>query len=257
MIRMVEPTGLDSAERERLAEDARPSSRDAIIGITRAGIVSSWNPPAVLLYGYLMEEMVGSAADVLCPPESRAREAEIMQRIIAGGNTERLEADRVCKDGTLVSVSLTIAPVVDESGAITGVSAASWKVGGRQGGHDQVEAGIESERRNSRDTQDRFDLKVDTERRDSRDAQEQFEQKVNSQRRDSREAQIWSRRRLRESGATPGSFRTDPTRDATASAVRLLSEMSICRRSSSRRSAWRTSASSPAGSRTTSTTSSR
>ena len=198
MIHMVKPTRLSSAEQAELAADAKqaaraadakPSSRDAIIGITRAGIVSSWNPPAVLLYGYLEEEIVGRAADVICPPDARAHEAKILQRIIAGGAVERFEADRVCKDGTTVKVSLTLAPIVSGAGAITGATMVSWKVGGRQGVHDQVEAGVESERRNSREAQERFDVKVDSERRDSRDAQERFDAKVDNERRDTREAQ--------------------------------------------------------------------
>jgi two-component system cell cycle sensor histidine kinase/response regulator CckA len=197
MIHMVKPTRLSSAEQAGLAADAeqaaraadaKPSSRDAIIHITRAGIVSSWNPPAVLLYGYLEGEIVGRAADVICPPDVRASEAEVLRRIIAGGATERYEADRVCKDGTAVKVSLTAAPMVSKAGAITGVTTVSWKVGGRQGVHDQVEAGVESERRNSREAQERFDVKVDTERRDSRDAQERFEAKVDAERRHSRDA---------------------------------------------------------------------
>jgi PAS domain S-box-containing protein len=185
---MVESMGPSFAEQAALMADAEPSSRDAIMHMTRAGIVSSWNAPAVLLYGYLTEAMVGRAADVLYPPETRAHEAEILQRILAGGQTERLEADRVCKDGTMVTVSLTMAPILDKAGAIIGVTTVSWKVGGRRGIHDQVEAGVESERRDSREAQKRFDAKVDSERRESRDAQERFDAKVDSQRRESRDA---------------------------------------------------------------------
>jgi PAS domain-containing protein len=37
----------------------------AVIEMTGTGIVSSWNPDAVLLYGYPAEEIVGHPADVL------------------------------------------------------------------------------------------------------------------------------------------------------------------------------------------------
>jgi PAS domain S-box-containing protein len=189
MIQMVKPTTAGSADSAVPDADARPSSRDAVIGITRAGVVSAWNAPAVLLYGYLEEDMVGRAANLLCPVKGRAREAKIMRRILADGGTERFEADRVCKDGSVLRVSVIMAPVLGEAGAITGVTTASWRVGARQGVHDQVEAGIESERRNSREAQERFDVKVGAERRDSRDAQERFDVKVDTERRDSRDAQ--------------------------------------------------------------------
>jgi PAS domain S-box-containing protein len=191
MIHMVKPTRVGSADPVGLPPvadtDTHPSSRDAIIDMTPAGEVSSWNSPAVLLYGYLEEAMVGRAANLLCPAEARTHEANTLRRILAGGETERFEADRVCKDGSVVRVSLIMAPIRDEAGAVTGVTTASWRVG--EGVHDHVEAGIESERRNSREAQERFDVKVDTQRRDSRDAQERFDAKVDSQRRDSRDAQ--------------------------------------------------------------------
>jgi PAS domain S-box-containing protein len=186
---MVKPISHDPAPQVALAGDAEPSSRDAIISTTRAGVVNGWNAPAVLLYGYLAEDIVGRAGDVLCPPKERAREAETLQRILAGGPAERFDADRVCKDGTVASVSLTMAPIVDETGAITGVTTVSWKSGERQGIHDQPEGEVESERRDSREAQERFDVKVDAQRRDSREAQERFDVKVDAQRRHSREAQ--------------------------------------------------------------------
>jgi PAS domain S-box-containing protein len=172
-----------------LAADAEPSSRDAIMSTTRSGVVSTWNSPAVLLYGYLAEDIVGRAADVLCPPQERENDTEALQRVLAGGPAERFDTDRICKDGTVVGVSLTVAPIVDEAGTITGVITVSWKAGERQGVRDQAEGGVESERRDSRQAQERFDVKVDAERRDAREAQERFENRVNAERRDVRETQ--------------------------------------------------------------------
>ena len=186
---MVKPVGRGSAEEVALAADTEPSSRDAIMTTTRAGIVSSWNPPAVLLYGYLAEDIVGRAADVLWPPEKRAHEAGTIERVLAGGPAERIDADRVCKDGTVVSVSLTVTPIVDEAGIITGVTTVSWKAGERQGVRAQTEGGVESERRDSREAQERFDVMVSAERRDAREAQERFEKQVRADRREVRAAQ--------------------------------------------------------------------
>jgi two-component system cell cycle sensor histidine kinase/response regulator CckA len=192
---MVKPKGHGPAahvEQVAPAADAGPSSRDAIMSATRAGIVSSWNPPAVLLYGYLAEDIVGRAADVLCPPQDRSREAEMLQRVLAGGPAEQFDADRVCKDGTMASVSLTVTPIVDEAGTVTGVITVSRKADLRQGPRDQAEGaegGVESERLASRGAQERFESKVGTERRDAREAEERFEKKVSAMRRQSREVQ--------------------------------------------------------------------
>jgi PAS domain-containing protein len=86
MIHMVKPAGNERAARrpgQALATGTPPQR--AVIEMTGTGIVSSWNPAAVLLYGYPAEEIVGHPADVLCPPEGRAGEAAVLQRIIAGG----------------------------------------------------------------------------------------------------------------------------------------------------------------------------
>src|ERR1700691_112564 len=108
MIHMAEPMGRRqvAAARAGLALAPGPAPRHAIIELTPAGVVTSANLAAVLLYGYPAAELAGSRVDVLCPPERRAVEAEILRQIIAEGLTERYEADRVRKDGKVVTVSL-------------------------------------------------------------------------------------------------------------------------------------------------------
>jgi PAS domain S-box-containing protein len=89
-----------------LAPESQVLGQHAIIDITPSGIVTGWNPVAVLLYGYQVDEIVGRAADVLCLPEGRADEADILHRVLTDRRTERYEAARVCKDGTVITVSV-------------------------------------------------------------------------------------------------------------------------------------------------------
>ena len=158
----------------------------AIIDMAPSGAVTGWNPVAVFLYGYQAAEMVGRAADVLCLPEGRAAEADILHRVLTDGRTERYEAARVCKDGTVITVSVTVAPIVSAAGDTTGATVVSWKVSPRDGAEDQVAAVNDSDRR---DAQERFEVRTDTERRDARDAQERFEVRTDTDRADARDAQ--------------------------------------------------------------------
>ena len=169
-----------------LAPASRVPGQHAIVDMTPSGTVTGWNPAAVLLYGYQVDEIVDRAADVLCLPQGRAVEADIMHRVITDRRTERYEAARVRKDGTVIMVSVTAAPIVSAAGDITGATVVSWKVSPRHGAEDQGAAVTDSERR---DAQERFEVRTDTERRDARDAQERFDVGTGTERRDARDAQ--------------------------------------------------------------------
>lgn len=98
------------------------SSRDAIIGRTLDGTITSWNKGAEKLYGYSPEEVVGRSIAILFPPDHPDEVAAILERLRRGDSIEHLETERIAKEGKRISVSLTISPIRDESGALSGLS---------------------------------------------------------------------------------------------------------------------------------------
>ena len=112
------------ADRRRVDQQAAivENSNDAIIGTTLDGIVTSWNPAAKTLYGYAAEEVTGKSIDLLSPRGQAGERHAILARIRAGQPVERLEATRVRKDGSAITVSLTVSPIHDQRGAIIGAS---------------------------------------------------------------------------------------------------------------------------------------
>jgi PAS domain S-box-containing protein len=98
------------------------SSEDAIISKSREGMISSWNPGAERLFGYESHEIIGRPMLVLVPPEGRHDEQLIMERVLAGEEVLSYESQRQRKDGTLVDVSVTVSPIKDGRGAISGSS---------------------------------------------------------------------------------------------------------------------------------------
>jgi len=95
---------------------------DAITGITLDGIVTSWNPAAERMYGYSRNEVVGRPDRLI--PQSRAGELDaILARLKDGQHAEHTETTLVRKDGTVVPVSITAAPVLSEDGTVVGVTA--------------------------------------------------------------------------------------------------------------------------------------
>jgi PAS domain S-box-containing protein len=97
-------------------------SDDAIIGITLEGMITTWNPAAERMYGYSSGEIIGRFLGLLSP-EARVGEMDaILAKIKAGQHVKDLETIRARKDGTLVPVSLRVAPIHDEDNTIVGAS---------------------------------------------------------------------------------------------------------------------------------------
>jgi PAS domain S-box-containing protein len=101
------------------------SSQEAIVGLTREGIVTFWNPAATRLYGYTPEEIVGAPGGALYPPERRAETEEVLAGILRGGEIGHYLTDGMHKDGTIIGVSLTASPMLDSAGVIVGVATVS------------------------------------------------------------------------------------------------------------------------------------
>lgn len=98
------------------------SCDDAIIGKNLDGIVTSWNAGARRIFGYSTEEMIGKPITTLIPQELWKEEAEILRRLRNGERISHNETTRLRKDGTAITVSLTISPIRNAEGAITGIS---------------------------------------------------------------------------------------------------------------------------------------
>ncbi len=98
------------------------SSDDAIIGETLDGIILTWNPGAERLYGYSADEVRGKPSAILAPPGHSEKCSKVIEAVKGGEKFEHYEAVHVRKDGRQIDVSLTISPIRDRSGVVTGAS---------------------------------------------------------------------------------------------------------------------------------------
>ena len=98
------------------------SSDDAIIGKTLDGVILSWNPAAEGMYGYSAEEAIGRPVSFLVPPERPDELMHILEKIRHGDRVDHYETVRVGKAGQRIHVSLTVSPIRDATGEITGAS---------------------------------------------------------------------------------------------------------------------------------------
>jgi PAS domain S-box-containing protein len=98
------------------------SSDDAIVSKNLDGVVTSWNAGAERLFGWSAVEMIGQPIAKIIPKELQDEEKTILRRLRAGDHIEHFETRREAKDGRRIDVSLTISPVRDRDGTITGAS---------------------------------------------------------------------------------------------------------------------------------------
>jgi PAS domain S-box-containing protein len=93
-----------------------------IIGKTCEGIITSWNRAAERMYGYSAQEAIGQSITLIFPSERQDEFVRIMEQITRGERVDLYETERQRKDGTLLSVSVTVSPIRDSAGQIIGAS---------------------------------------------------------------------------------------------------------------------------------------
>ena len=98
------------------------TSQDAILSKDLCGIVQTWNLAAEQMFGYRASEMIGQPVSLLAPPDRPEEMQQILGSATAGERIENFETVRQTKDGNLIDVSVSVAPITDSDGRVTGAS---------------------------------------------------------------------------------------------------------------------------------------
>ncbi|HMD96094.1 MAG TPA: PAS domain S-box protein [Terriglobia bacterium] len=128
----------DVTDRKR-AEEAQAflasiveSSQDAIIGVTLGGTIASWNQGAESLYGYRAEEAIGKPVSILAPSGRLDELPTILESIRRGERVSHFETLRLRKDGVDVDISLTVSPIKNAAGKVTGAATIAHDISARK-----------------------------------------------------------------------------------------------------------------------------
>jgi PAS domain S-box-containing protein len=145
------PTGIDITERRQVERALRTSeqrlrylasivesSDDAIISKNLDGIITSWNKGAERVFGYTAEEAVGQPITIVIPENRHDEERTILTRIRRGDRIEHYETIRQRKNGSLITISLTVSPVKDAEGKIVGASKIARDVTEQKRSQEQI-----------------------------------------------------------------------------------------------------------------------
>src|SRR5690606_27878241 len=109
---MGESLQLRTEENRRLALIVKQTA-DAVMIHDLDGNISFWNPAAQRIFGYAPEEIIGKSADLLMPASGAAEAAHDFAEIREQRAVEHYDTQRVAKDGRVVDVALSAAPLVD------------------------------------------------------------------------------------------------------------------------------------------------
>jgi PAS domain S-box-containing protein len=98
------------------------SSDDAIVTKDLDSIITSWNRAAERMFGYTAQEAIGRSIRMIIPDDRQGEEDTVLARIRAGQTMDHFETIRRRKDGSEVTISLTVSPILNEGGQVVGAS---------------------------------------------------------------------------------------------------------------------------------------
>jgi PAS domain S-box-containing protein len=98
------------------------ATEDAVYTKDADAVITTWNGGAERMYGYPADEAIGKPVAMLVPPDRAGEDIRILADILAGERIGHYETERVRKDGTTLTVSLSVSPIHDAAGAVVGAS---------------------------------------------------------------------------------------------------------------------------------------
>jgi PAS domain S-box-containing protein len=105
-----------------LAAEAAAARGTAFVVVDAEERIVSWGPAAAEVFGYTVEEALGRRVELLLPPERRAEERDVAERVARDGRYPRTETVRRAKDGRLLPVAISAVALRDEAGKLVGRS---------------------------------------------------------------------------------------------------------------------------------------
>ncbi len=113
------------------------ASPEALIALDTDDRVTLWNPAAEEIFGWTRAEVLGEPLPTTDDLEGDHR--EIFERLLDGETLTGVETERRRKDGDLIDVSLSAAPIRDADGEIVGTMAAIQDITDRKQRERRVE----------------------------------------------------------------------------------------------------------------------
>ena len=94
---------------------------DAVVGMNEHGCVTDWNSKAESMFGWTKDEAMGKLlSELIVPPAYRDKHQEGLKQFLVTGQgavlNTRIEVPAQIRDGQLITVELSISPILSEDG---------------------------------------------------------------------------------------------------------------------------------------------
>jgi PAS domain S-box-containing protein len=140
----------DGLARDRLLAQALEVSADAIFCQDGYGRLLTWNAAAERTYGYKEVDVVGRLANDVLPARTWQELQDSRQTALSGQRVERFDSWHERKDGSLVPVDVSAAPLRGDDDTVLGVVTTVADITDRNRmARDLERAGVRLERRNA------------------------------------------------------------------------------------------------------------
>ncbi len=105
-------------------EDGQPRGESApspLVLLDREGVITSWSDAASALYGWTSDEVIGRE-DIAITNGDREMESLLLARVFRGETLPPMASQRLTRDGNVVDVEVTLAPLRDADGEVIGAT---------------------------------------------------------------------------------------------------------------------------------------
>ena len=114
------------------------SSPSAVISLSPTGVIRTWNAAATDLFGYGEAEVIGRPVAVLAPDDAKT-DTDRLNASARAGSVVHEDVVRRRKDGRVIDVSVSVAPMYDDSRKLVGISAILSDIGERRARERHIE----------------------------------------------------------------------------------------------------------------------
>lgn len=111
----------DADQRARELFAVLQDSNDAVIMQDREGRILAWNGGAQRIYGHAPKAILGTCLYDQLPGPAQGPARELIRRVMDTGEGASQEQHRLRKDGSVITVSVTLSPLRDAHGAVYAV----------------------------------------------------------------------------------------------------------------------------------------